>query len=99
MAKKKDKDLLETLRGSGLREKVARAVTDSVENARHGKQPKAVKRTIESLRAAASELEDRVNGSRRRSEAAKKAARTRKREAAKRSAAARKGAKTRAKAS
>jgi hypothetical protein len=56
-----------------------------------------VARTIENLRSAAAELEDRVRAPKR-SEAAKKAARTRKRKAAERSAAARKAAKSRSKA-
>jgi hypothetical protein len=98
MAKKsRDRDLLHTLRESGLRKKVAKAVTASASRAKPGKPPSAVSRTIDSLRSAASELENRVNGSRR-TAAAKKAAQTRTRNAAKRSASAKKAAKTRAKA-
>jgi rubrerythrin len=96
MAKKLDKDLMQTLRESGLRKKVARDVTESAGRANHGKQPKAVTQTVENLRAAAAELENRAASSRR-SDAAKKAAETRKLEAAKRSTAARKAAKTRSK--
>lgn len=90
-------DLFHTLRQSGLRKKVAKAVAESASRAKRGKPPTAVSRTIDNLRTAASELENRVNGSRR-SEAAQKAAQTRKRNAAKRSASAKKAAKTRAKA-
>jgi hypothetical protein len=93
MAKKHDKDLLQTLRKSGLRKKVARTLTGP---ANRGKRSPLVIRTVENLRTAALELEKRVTGATR-SEAAKKAASTRKRNAAKRSAAARKAAKTRAK--
>jgi hypothetical protein len=92
---KKDKDLKETLRATGLRKKVASALADSADNAR-GKTPKAVTESVERLRKAASKLERRA-GSSKRSEAAKKSAATRKRNAAKRSAAAKKAAKTRAK--
>ncbi|MGI8713474.1 MAG: hypothetical protein ACR2NR_09875 [Solirubrobacteraceae bacterium] len=93
--KQRDSDLFEVLRESGLRKKVARAVTESAGRAKKGAPPKTVSNTVEGLRAAASELEHRVSGSRR-SEAAKQAARTRKRNAAKRSASAKKAARTRA---
>jgi hypothetical protein len=99
MAKKRDKDLLETLRKSGLRKKVARALTGSdakTTRGKGGKQSPLVTRTVENLRTAALELEKRVGGPSR-SGAAKKAASTRKLGAARRSAAARKAAKTRAK--
>jgi len=98
MASKKDKDLLQTLRDSGVRKKFAQSLTEVAGKADRGKQPKIVTRTVKNLRTAAGELENRVGGSSR-SDAAKKAARTRKRKAAQRSAAARKGAKTRAKRS
>jgi len=96
MAKKRDKDLLQTLRRSGLRKKVARALTGPDARTNRGKQAPLVTRTVENLRSAALELEKRVTGGSR-SEAAKKAASTRKRNAARRSASARKAAKTRAK--
>jgi hypothetical protein len=98
MAKKQDKDLFDVLRASGLRKKVARGVSDSASRAKSAKNSSLIDRTVESLRDAASELESRVGHSSR-SDAAKKAARTRKRSAAKRSASARKAAKTRAKVS
>ena len=94
MAKKRDNDLMKTLRQSGVRKKVARAVADATGRANSGKQPAVVTRTIESLRGAASELEKRVSRPQR-SEAAKKAAQTRKRKAAQRSASARKAARSR----
>lgn len=92
---KKDKQLSAALRESGVRKKIARTLTDSAGRATQAKSSKAVTRTVESLRAAATELESRLGNSTR-SEAAKKAARTRKRKAAKRSAAAKKAAQTRA---
>lgn len=93
MANKQDKDLQQTLQAVGVRKKVSRALTESAGRTNGGKQPKTITGTVEKLRTAASELEDRA----RRSAAAKKAADTRKRKAAKRSAAARKAAKTRSK--
>jgi hypothetical protein len=97
MAKKQDKNLLQTLRGTGLRKKAARALTDAAGRTNRGKQPTLVTRTIQNLRTAASALESRVTSANR-SEAAKKAARTRKRNAAQRKPApARKAAKTRSK--
>jgi hypothetical protein len=92
MASKNDTALMKTLRDSGLRKKVARAVTAAA--GKDGEsQGELISETVERLRAAAAELEG--HGSRR-SEAAKKAARTRKRTAEERSAAARKAARTRA---
>jgi hypothetical protein len=98
MAKSKQRqDLVQTLRAGGLRKKVARSVAAASENVKKGKTPPVVKRTVANLRAAATELERRVDGgASRRSAAAKKAAATRKRDAAARSASARKGARTRA---
>jgi hypothetical protein len=95
MAKRRDTDLFNKLRASGLRKKVARVVTEASRKAQGGKQPKLLERTVRNLRTAAAELEHRMGGARR-SEASKKAARTRKRKAAARSNAARKAAKTRA---
>jgi hypothetical protein len=95
--KKRESGPFDGLRQSGLRKKVAKALSDSAGRTKRGKPPTGVARTVESLRTAASELENRVSGSRR-SEAGKKAARTRKRNAAKRSASAKKAAKTRARA-
>lgn len=99
MAKgKSDKDLRKLLRASGVRKKVARALAESTGRSNNsGKQPKLVEATLENFRKASAELDSRVRGSQR-SEAAKKAARTRTREASQRSAAAQKGARTRARA-
>lgn len=96
MAKKQDKDLFKTLRASGVRKKVARLLTEGTGSGKRGKQPAVVTKTLDSLKAATAEVDKRVRGSQR-SDAAKRAARTRKQKAAKRSAAARKGARTRAK--
>jgi hypothetical protein len=102
MAKKKSahEELIDRLRATGLRRKVAEGVADGLSRVRPGrKPPKSVRGMVDSLRAAASELEDRAKGGpSRRSAAAKKAAATRKRNAAKRSQAAKKAARTRAKA-
>jgi hypothetical protein len=95
MANKTDKNLFDSLRDSGVRKKVAKAASDSVAKAKNGKPSKSVTRTVETLRNAASDLERRAHGSSR-SEAAKKAARTRKRNVAKRSQAAKRAARTRA---
>jgi hypothetical protein len=96
MAKGRDNDLMKTLRDSGVRKKVARAVSDATGKASQ-KERDLVNRTARSLRSAADELERRAGGSKR-SEAARKAARTRKRQATKRSVSARKGAQTRSRA-
>jgi hypothetical protein len=102
MAKKKrSDDLVDHLRARGVRKKVAKALGDGANSAKGRKQAEALARTaIADLRAASEAIKDRVvNRDTKRSEAARKAARTRKRKAAKRSAAARKGAKTRARGS
>jgi hypothetical protein len=96
MAKGRDNDLMKTLRDSGVRKKVARAVSDATGKASE-KERDLVNRTARSLRSAADELERRAGGSKR-SEAARKAARTRKRQATKRSVSARKSAQTRSRA-
>ncbi len=95
MAKKQDKKLFDSLRKSGVRKKVAKAASESAAIAKSGKPPTAVTHTVESLKQAASDLESHVHASSR-SEAAKKAARTRKRNADKRSQTAKKAARTRA---
>jgi hypothetical protein len=97
MAKKRDQDLLRTLRENGVRKKVARAASKVTGRPQSSKQTNLIDRTIEGLRSAADSLESRVGGSRR-SEAAKKAARTRKRSSAQPSRA-RRGSKARSRAS
>ena len=94
----KGDDLFTTLRAAGLRKKVAASLSDAAKRGSRGaKPPKAVRNAARDLRSLASTLEDRATGKKaKRSDAAKKAAATRKRQAAKRSAAAKKGARTRA---
>ncbi len=95
--KKRDEDLFETLRQSGLRKRVAKTMSTTAGRGKRDNSPAGVSSTVEKLRQAASELERRVGGASARSEAATKAARTRKRNASKRSASAKKAAKTRSK--
>jgi hypothetical protein len=95
---KQEQELFDLLRARGLRKRVARTVSQAASRA-DGTVPKPVRDALGDLRSAVTELEDRVSGKAgRRSEAAQKAAQTRKRNAAKRSTAAKKGARTRAKA-
>ena len=94
MASKRDTDLFRALRAAGLRKKLAHAVTDATRKTRPGKQAKLLVRTIENLHTAAAEIERRRDGNKR-TEAAKKAAQTRKRNAAARSTVADTAAKTR----
>jgi hypothetical protein len=96
-----DGDLLKALRTGDLRKRVTQEVSKySPLSDGKGKAPKEVRDVIKNLRQLADDLEDRVTGGskKRRQEAARKAARTRQRNAKARSAAARKGARTRAKA-
>jgi hypothetical protein len=94
---KADKNLYGRLRDSGVRKKVAKRVSEAVP-IKGSKSPAMAHRVADELSKAADSIRDRVGGgSRKRSEAAKKAARTRKAKAAKRRGSARKGAKTRAK--
>ena len=99
MAKNKNKDdLFEHLRARGVRKSVAKALADRSANGAKGrKRAEALAQTaIADLRSASDAIRDRVlNRDSKRSEAAKKAARTRKRKPAKRSASAKKAAATR----
>jgi hypothetical protein len=95
MAKPPERDLFTTLRSSGLRRTVAKAVTDASRKTGSRKQSRLIDRTVENLRTAVAEIQRQTGGTKR-SESARKAARTRKRRAAARSSAARKAAKTRA---
>jgi hypothetical protein len=101
MAKRNTRDeLFETLRARGLRKRAARTISDAVGTGRRasGGSQATAKKLIADLRGLADELEDRVTGRKtKREEAAKKAARTRARNAKARSAAAKKGAATRRK--
>ena len=95
MAGHKQQDLFDVLRASGLRKKVARALSRSAGKA-GTKRSKALSASAENLREVAASIDKRAVDPKR-SAAGKKAAQTRKRNAAKRSAAAKKGARTRAK--
>jgi hypothetical protein len=96
---KREQDLFDMLRARGLRKRVADQVASAAGKS-NGRLPKSVQNVLGDLRSLAGDVEDRVTGKAgKRSEAAQKAARTRKRNATKRSAAAKKGARTRAKAS
>jgi hypothetical protein len=102
MAKKKrSDDLFDHLRARGVRKKVAKAISGRAGAPKGRKKAEALARTaMADLRSASDAIKHRVvKGETKRSEAARKAVRTRKRNAAKRSAAARKGARTRARAS
>ena len=97
MAKNKQADdLFDHIRARGVRKKVAKAVADGA-GSNNGKRAEALAQTaLADLRSASDAIRDRVlNRDSKRSEAAKKAARTRKRNAAKRSASAKKAAATR----
>jgi hypothetical protein len=102
MAKSARDDLFDRLRVGGLRKKVARRLADGLDGAGDGgTPPKELQGMIDELKAVTAEVEDRAKGgpAKRRSQAAQKAAATRRRTASQRSAAARKAARTRAKAS
>ena len=95
---KPDSKLYDKLRDSGVRKKVAGQVADALPRKGNKKPSKAAK-VADQLSAAADSIRERTGGgSRKRKEAAKKAARSRKAKTAKRRSSARKGAKTRAKA-
>jgi len=100
MAKtKSDKKLYDNLRASGVRKKVAKQVSEALPKSGSSKTQPA-RQAAAKLSSAADEIKDRVSGGpTKRSEAAKKAVRTRRAKAAKRSAASKKGARTRAKKS
>jgi hypothetical protein len=89
-------DLFDHLHAHGVRKKVAKAMSTGA-SSKNGKRAEALAQTaLADLRSASDAIRDRVvNRDSKRSEAAKKAARTRKRNAAKRSGAAKKGAATR----
>jgi hypothetical protein len=97
MAKTKpDKQLYGRLRDSGIRKRVAKRVAESLP-AKGQKKPVRAHKLADELTAAADAIRKRAGGgSRKRSKAAKKAARTRKAKAARRSDSARKGARARA---
>ena len=95
---KTDRDLFDTLRARGLRKSAANNLSKAFGRADNSPPSKGAKRAVSELRAVLGQLESRVPGNdKKRKEAAKKAAATRKRKANQRSAAAKKGAQTRAK--
>jgi hypothetical protein len=96
MAKKqKQKDLFDVLRFSGIRKKVARKLSKASGKA-GPKRRKALSASADNLRRAAAKIDKRAVDPKC-SQAAKKAAQTRKRNAQKRNAAAKRGARARAK--
>jgi hypothetical protein len=98
MAKTKvDKNLYGRLRASGIRKRVAKLAAEAVP-AKGQKKPARAHQVADQLSAAAETLRERAGGgSRKRSNAANKAARTRKAKAVQRSASAKQGARARAK--
>ena len=92
---KRDKKLYKRLRTRGVRKGVAKRLADALP--RQGKaKTKPAQRAAAELSAAVDEIKDRVDhGPRKRSQAAKRAAATRKRNANARSRAAKKGARKR----
>jgi hypothetical protein len=99
MAKTKpNTDLYDRLRNSGIRKKVAKAAAEALP-AKGQKKPNRAHKVADRLTAAAETIRKGAGGgSRKRSNAAKKASQTRKAKAMKRSAAAKKGARARARA-
>ena len=97
---KTDKKLYKTAREGGVRKSVARLIADASAEAdkkRDGKAPKALRKTAKELRGVVETIEDRAaGGPAKRKAGARKAARTRQRNAAKRSAAAKQAAQKRA---
>ena len=95
---KADQKLYARLRDGGIRKKVAKRVADAIP-AKGQKKPARAHKVADELTAVADSIRDRAaGGSRKRSKAAKKAARTRKANLAKRRSSAKKGARTRANA-
>ena len=100
MANKRNDDLFSVLRARGLRKNVAKRIAALEGNARRGgaKGEKLARQTVEDLTSAADDIRKRVlRTDRKRSNAARKGAQTRDRNARHRSRSASKGAETRAK--
>ena len=98
MAKSRTDDLFDRLHAQGLRKRTAKLLSQATDQRR--KPAKAVERSLNDVKRAVAQVEDRISGGpAKRQAAAKKAAATRKRNAQRRSAAAKKGARTRAKSS
>ena len=98
MAKTKaNNDLYGRLRDSGIRKRVAKLAAEAIP-AKGQKKPARAHRVADQLSAAAETIRERAGGgSRKRSEASRKAARTRKAKAKKRSGSAKKAARARSK--
>jgi hypothetical protein len=95
-------EFFDLLRSQGLRKKLAKPLAALDGNRRRGgaQGEKLARKAVDDLTSAADEIRTRVlKRDRTRSQAARKAAQSRKRHAAKRSASARRGATTRAKVS
>jgi hypothetical protein len=91
---KREKDLSKSLRARGVRKGLARKVARATNGA---PSPKIAQRAMSDLASVVAEIQDRLQqGPQKRSAAAKKAARTRKRKARQRSKAAKRAAHTRA---
>jgi hypothetical protein len=91
---KSETDLFKSLRARGVRKKIAKQVSRATSGA--GK-PRIARRALADLSSVVEDVSDRLrHGPEKRSAAAKKAARTRKRLADKRSKSAKRGAQTRA---
>jgi DNA topoisomerase-1 len=94
MAIKQQQDLLDVLKSSGIRKKIARGLSKSAGKS-DARRSRELSTAADQLRRAAATIDEHAVDPER-SQAAKKAARTRKRNAAKRSEAAKRGARTRA---
>jgi hypothetical protein len=93
---KHDRDLADRLHASGVRSRTASLIAGAKDGRR--KPAKQVRAIIKEMRKVLADVEDRATGGpTKRSDAAKKAAKTRKQNATKRSASAKKGARTKAK--
>jgi hypothetical protein len=94
MSKKSEKELSKSLRTRGVRKGLARKVARATGGAG---SPKIARRAMADLASVVAEIQDRLQqGPQKRSAAAKKAARTRKRKARRRSKAAKRAARARA---
>jgi hypothetical protein len=93
---KADKKLSKSLQARGVRKKLANQIARATSGAAN---PKVARRAMSDLASVVTEVHDRLQGGpQKRSTAAKKAARTRRRQAEQRSAAAKRGARKRARA-
>jgi hypothetical protein len=94
----KNNDLFRSLRSAGVRKKLAKPIAKLEGNSKRAgaKGEQLARQAVDDLTAAVEDIEKRVlKRDRKRSDAARKAARTRKRNAEKRRASSKKGARTR----